>query len=443
MYLVWHGFVSQLSGRFSFGLTRVLSRHVLTGSYHNYFRIFDVESLSDVVLQADKSAFKAKKIGGPLPGNKLGAKNGARGLRDAMQMETLDFNKKILHASWHPRENTIAVCFTSCFQCGWIAGTYPAPSDRCNEQLVLIQRCMMSVVTLVESIVQLCRRHLLLTFRSSCRRLFVSSILQYIPRSLLFTFLALGTLYTAAIAHCPLFRLFQLKTSFSPYTVFKRHTPHFWTLALVIFWFRSPLLYSPRLPHPSPFSPARVRISQCRVFRLTRQEVRKRRITIRICIFLEASSEIVVGRKCWKYRGCATQSTGCARWLLPVCCNRGNFGGHRSVIGTIFNVAFSTLHSVLNVHRYRTTNDSYLIVTVFLLLTRSGSARKLIYFGCRECVSRRPLPLLHLVFHVWIHRPLSARTAQKRKKLHPTLLTGSGEGPIAKPMSPKGDLGRR
>ena len=26
-----------------------------------------------------------------------------------MQMETLDFNKKILHASWHPRENTIAV----------------------------------------------------------------------------------------------------------------------------------------------------------------------------------------------------------------------------------------------------------------------------------------------------------------------------------------------
>lgn len=86
---------------------------MLTGSYHNYFRIFDVETLSDVVLQADKSAFKQKKIGGPLPGNKLGAKNGARGLRDAMQMETLDFNKKILHASWHPKESTIAVRFVS------------------------------------------------------------------------------------------------------------------------------------------------------------------------------------------------------------------------------------------------------------------------------------------------------------------------------------------
>ena len=64
-----------------------------------------------MVLQADKSAFKTKKIGGPLPGNKPGMKNGMRpgGLRENMALETLDFNKKILHASWHPRENTIAV----------------------------------------------------------------------------------------------------------------------------------------------------------------------------------------------------------------------------------------------------------------------------------------------------------------------------------------------
>lgn len=91
---------------------QTLSRNVLTGSYHNYLRIFDVDTLNDVVLQADKSAFKAKKIGGPLQGNKpLGAKNGIKpGLKDAMQLEPLDFNKKILHASWHPRENTIAVC---------------------------------------------------------------------------------------------------------------------------------------------------------------------------------------------------------------------------------------------------------------------------------------------------------------------------------------------
>ncbi|KAG6890315.1 Protein phosphatase PP2A regulatory subunit B [Termitomyces sp. Mi166 len=87
-------------------------KHVLTGSYHNFFRIYDTDTLNDVVLQADKSAFKAKKVGGPL-GGKPGMKNGQRGLRDAMQMDTLDFNKKILHASWHPRENTIAIAATN------------------------------------------------------------------------------------------------------------------------------------------------------------------------------------------------------------------------------------------------------------------------------------------------------------------------------------------
>ena len=73
----------------------------MTGSYHNYFRIFDVDTPNDVVLQADKSAFKAKK---------MGVQNRTRPLREQMNMETMDFNKKILHGSWHPRENTIAVC---------------------------------------------------------------------------------------------------------------------------------------------------------------------------------------------------------------------------------------------------------------------------------------------------------------------------------------------
>lgn len=123
---------------------RILFRNVLTGSYHNYLRIFDVDTLNDIVLQADKSAFKAKKIGGPLPGNKpLGAKNGVKqGLKDAMQLEPLDFNKKILHASWHPRENTIAVCLlllgARCDNTDTATCT-----DRCYEQPVLVQRRVM------------------------------------------------------------------------------------------------------------------------------------------------------------------------------------------------------------------------------------------------------------------------------------------------------------
>lgn len=92
----------------------------MTGSYHNYFRIYDTDGPNDVVLQADKSAFKAKRMGGPLPGNKAGKNGvgkGAGTLRDAMQLEALDFNKKILHASWHPNENTIAVSFAYGHRC--------------------------------------------------------------------------------------------------------------------------------------------------------------------------------------------------------------------------------------------------------------------------------------------------------------------------------------
>ena len=113
-------------------------RHVLTGSYHNYFRIFAVDGSGDIVLQADKSAFKAKKMGGPLPGNKAGAKNGVRpgGLRENMAQDTLDFNKKILHSSWHPREDTIAV---SSVRASGLVPTLTMRADRGDEQFVLVQ----------------------------------------------------------------------------------------------------------------------------------------------------------------------------------------------------------------------------------------------------------------------------------------------------------------
>jgi hypothetical protein len=77
-------------------------RQVLTGSYHNYFRIYDTEGSNDIVLQADKSVLKTKKIG-------PGGKSRQTVLREAMQSEPQDFNKKILHASWHPKEATVAV----------------------------------------------------------------------------------------------------------------------------------------------------------------------------------------------------------------------------------------------------------------------------------------------------------------------------------------------
>lgn len=102
--------------------------NVMTGSYNNNFMIYpsDPEQETEVVLQADKSAFKAKKVGVPTPinatspnGTKKGnsragspAGQGAR-MRKETDADQIDFNKKILHMSWHPFEDSIAIAATN------------------------------------------------------------------------------------------------------------------------------------------------------------------------------------------------------------------------------------------------------------------------------------------------------------------------------------------
>ena len=100
--------------------------NVMTGSYNNNFMIYpsDPQEETEVVLQADKSAFKAKKVGVPTPINTTnGAKKGnsragsPAGQGARMRKETdadqIDFNKKILHMSWHPFEDSIAIAATN------------------------------------------------------------------------------------------------------------------------------------------------------------------------------------------------------------------------------------------------------------------------------------------------------------------------------------------
>lgn len=100
------------------------AENVMTGSYNNNFMIYPTDSSkeTEIVLQADKSAFKAKKVGVPTPMNKNGKKNGSRagspaGPGSRMKKETdadqIDFNKKILHMSWHPYEDSIAIAATN------------------------------------------------------------------------------------------------------------------------------------------------------------------------------------------------------------------------------------------------------------------------------------------------------------------------------------------
>jgi WD40 repeat protein len=93
-------------------------KHALSGSYNNNFMIYPTdpnESAADqaVLLQADKSAFKAKK--GSDRKNKAG-----RGFSPAqkssvpvLDADKMDYSKKILHSSWHPREDSIAIAATN------------------------------------------------------------------------------------------------------------------------------------------------------------------------------------------------------------------------------------------------------------------------------------------------------------------------------------------
>ena len=114
-------------------------RHVLTGSYHNYFRIYDVETTNDVVLQADKSAFKAKKIGANGPGIKGNGLKAPGPGKEGMNLEAIDFNKKILHGSWHPRENTIAVSILNVNSrtCCSRSFSLSKLTDSCHQQFIL------------------------------------------------------------------------------------------------------------------------------------------------------------------------------------------------------------------------------------------------------------------------------------------------------------------
>lgn len=80
----------------------------MTGSYNNFFHIFDRNSKNDLCLEASREAIKPKQILKP----RRVAVTGKR-KKDDITVECLDFSKKILHTAWHPQENIIAVAATN------------------------------------------------------------------------------------------------------------------------------------------------------------------------------------------------------------------------------------------------------------------------------------------------------------------------------------------
>lgn len=83
-------------------------RSIMTGSYNNFFHIFDRSSKTDVCLEASREFTKLRQILKP----RRVAVTGKR-KKDDITVECLDFSHKILHTAWHPRENIIAVAATN------------------------------------------------------------------------------------------------------------------------------------------------------------------------------------------------------------------------------------------------------------------------------------------------------------------------------------------
>ncbi|EDV22961.1 uncharacterized protein TRIADDRAFT_50614 [Trichoplax adhaerens] len=82
---------------------------IMTGSYNNFFRLFDRNSLRDNCFEASREVtLKGKSI---LKPKHVSSSN--RRKKDEIGVESLDFNKKILHAAWHPSENILAVAATN------------------------------------------------------------------------------------------------------------------------------------------------------------------------------------------------------------------------------------------------------------------------------------------------------------------------------------------
>ncbi|KAJ3070071.1 protein phosphatase 2A regulatory subunit cdc55 [Podochytrium sp. JEL0797] len=86
--------------------------NVLTGSYNNFFQIHDTQTKNNTILQADKNAFKSKKAAAAAVAKKGGPQKKSK-KEEFLNVDALDFSKKILHASWHPRENIIALAATN------------------------------------------------------------------------------------------------------------------------------------------------------------------------------------------------------------------------------------------------------------------------------------------------------------------------------------------
>ncbi|CAG0885088.1 unnamed protein product [Cyprideis torosa] len=81
---------------------------IMTGSYNNFFRVFDRNTKKDVTLEASRDIAKPNTL---LKPKKVATT--AKRKKDEISVDCFDFNKKILHTAWHPEESILAVAATN------------------------------------------------------------------------------------------------------------------------------------------------------------------------------------------------------------------------------------------------------------------------------------------------------------------------------------------
>lgn len=89
-------------------------QNMLTGGYHNVFYVFDRNGKNDVCLEASKNvpnkskdkSSSSKSTSKSLLAAKPGAK---KSLGPDVSPDAVDFEKKVIHLTWHPNQNILAV----------------------------------------------------------------------------------------------------------------------------------------------------------------------------------------------------------------------------------------------------------------------------------------------------------------------------------------------
>ena len=83
--------------------------HFLSASYNNFFHIYDMNG-NGTYIEAAKEVPRNQRRNNSIKG----LAKGARALKKKaapppVNVDALDFSKKVLHLSWHPTDNVIAV----------------------------------------------------------------------------------------------------------------------------------------------------------------------------------------------------------------------------------------------------------------------------------------------------------------------------------------------